>query len=144
MLEALYEIGKIQKKDNPLSEMTQYFGDNYNYLFKILFKIDHGVCIYEKVAVEEIDKSKKNRYLYKKGAGANAPDVTPISKITEPGKTFKKKILKSVELFLKNTRDIAADGDIAFLESLDTELNNKKDHILKDLTVGSEKTSSTK
>ena len=94
MLEAMYEIGKIQKAANPLSEMTQEFGENYKYLFKILFRIDHEPigCTYESISVEEIDKSKKDRYLYKRGAGANAPDVTPVSKITEPKKTFKTKL----------------------------------------------------
>lgn len=135
MLEALYEIGKIQKEGNPLSEMAQDFGDSYKYLFKIVCRIDGGdggSCIYEKISVEEIDSAKKDRYLYKKGAGANAPDVTPVSKITEPEKTFKKKILKSVALFIKNVTGFASPGDIGFLESLDNELQEKQDTILTD------------
>lgn len=134
MLEAMYEIGKIQKKANPLSEMTQEFGDNYKYLFKILFRIDHEPlrCSYESISVEEIDRAKKDRYLYKRGAGANAPDVTPVSKITEPKKTFKTKILKAVGLFIKNIKDFAGKEDLRFLESLDTELKDKQEQILTD------------
>jgi CRISPR-associated protein Csh1 len=134
MLEAMYEIGKIQQIENPLSEMTQEFGNNYKYLFKILFRINHEPlsCYYETISVEEIDKAKKDRYLYKKGAGANAPDVTPVSKITEPKKTFKTKILKAVGLFIKNIKDFAGKEDLHFLESLDAELKDKQEQILTD------------
>jgi len=127
----MYEIGKIQPKDSPLSEMTEGFGDTYKYLFKIIFNLDNDSCSYEKISVEEIDQTKKNRYLYRIGE-SNAPAVTPISKITKPEKTFNTKILKSVDKFLENIRDFAGEPDIAFLTSLDKELTDKKGLILND------------
>ena len=97
MLEALYEIGKVQETGDFLEEFIDDIGGKYKHLLLIEFEIlDSGEIAYTNIRYEEYDPSKKLNYFYKQG-GSNGPDKTPISRITNLEKTYNKKILSSVK-----------------------------------------------
>ncbi|MBP2133626.1 CRISPR-associated protein Csh1 [Methanomicrobium sp. W14] len=71
--------------DNPKSS------ENYKKVLKIMINSDEKPFRYQGIDLEDISSSKMNSYLYRKGSGANGPDSTPTSRITEPEKTLKTK-----------------------------------------------------
>lgn len=133
MIEALYEIGKIQEAGDFLNEFIEDIGDGYKHVFKIIFDItDPANFSYKEIGYEEFDKGRKLKYLYKRGS-SNGPDRTPTSKIINPAKTFNKKILKSIRAFIKDNGEGLDESGRSFLFSLDKCLNARKNDILKDL-----------
>ncbi len=133
MIEALYEIGKIQPAGDFLEEYIEDIGTGYKHVFKIVFNIDNPSHFqYKEIAYEEFNKANKLKYFYKKGS-PRGPDRSPTSKITNLPKTFNEKILKSIRSFLKdNAAILPADGKL-FLENLDQSINLRKEDILTDL-----------
>ncbi len=88
MIEALYKIGKIQEAASFLEELVEEIGDNYKYVFKILFDISNpGNISYQGIELEEFDPVKKMKYFYKPKKG-NSADFTPTSKVTTLLKTL--------------------------------------------------------
>ena len=134
MIEALYEIGKVQEAGDFLNEFIEDIGDGYKHVFKIIFDItDPANFAYKEIGYEEFDKGRKLKYLYKKGS-PNGPDRTPTSKITNLAKTFNKKILTSLRTFIKDNGKVLDESGCTFLANLDECLNTRKDDIAKDLT----------
>ncbi|HLP47478.1 MAG TPA: TM1802 family CRISPR-associated protein, partial [Candidatus Kapabacteria bacterium] len=133
MIEALYEIGKIQEAGDLLDEFIEDIGSGYKHVFKIVFDITAPANFaYKKIGYEEFDKGRKLKYLYKKGS-PNGPDCTPTSKIINLSKTFNKKIFKSIRTFIKYNGEVLDERGRLFLGNLDKCLNARKDDILKDL-----------
>jgi CRISPR-associated protein Csh1 len=133
MIEALYEIGKIQPAGDFLEEYIEDIGSGYKHVFKIVFNIDDPSHLqYKEIAYEEFNKANKLKYFYKKGS-PRGTDRSPTSKITGLKKTFNEKILKSIRSFLKdNSKIISAEGKL-FLENLDQCIKLRQEDIFKDL-----------
>lgn len=102
MIEALYNIGKLQKVGSSLNEFFEDIGNAHKHIFKIVFDInDVNDIKFVKIDYEEYDSLKKLKYLYK-GKKGNSTDSTPTSKITEFEKTYQNKICRCLETFIKN------------------------------------------
>lgn len=129
MLEALYQIGKIQPKSSFLDEFIEDLGKNQKYIFKIVFDIsDKENIFYKGIDYEEYDENKKLSYFYKRGS-ANGTDKTPLSKFAgDITKTFNKKILKSLDSFIKNNKNNIDNENKIFLDKLN---NNFKENRYK-------------
>ncbi|NQT67600.1 MAG: TIGR02556 family CRISPR-associated protein [Actinobacteria bacterium] len=141
MIEAIrnigeYALGKEEKSvdapleillDNPANRSTK------NILFILLDK-EGGEFKYNGVEIEEFSKNKLIKYLYRKGSGANGPDITPTAMVTEPEKTFKIKILnwfRNYNSVQNNQNNVLC--KIYFI------IKNNKEKILQDLKDKSEK-----
>ncbi len=141
MLSAVAQIGNyiITKEGkslgNPLSILVENPNANgkYNKILKITF--DYNNLNYIGVFNDDFDSSKILKLIYKKSRGANAPDLSPTSKITEIDKTFKK-IINSVSAVKKHKKY----KDSKFIEKLENSLKNNKDKILNDLKNKKENT----
>jgi CRISPR-associated protein Csh1 len=96
MLEAIKDIGELQQSGGG-SELETLVEDlahkkNYSHMLLITFAVKAGVVTgYLTTGLEEIDSSRKMKYLYRHGA-SNGSDITPTSLITEPEKTLRTKI----------------------------------------------------
>lgn len=154
MLEALYEIGKLQPKEDLLNEIVDDIGTNYKHVFTVVFNLENdNIPIFKEIGYEEFSSEKKLKYFYMRG-GSRGCDNTPTSKITQLSKTFNAKILNSVETFLNRNKEfykIKEDSqlendfsnksikeDKEFLQKLDEEIKNKKDimlDILKQIAI---------
>ncbi len=131
MIEALYEIGCIQKPDD--FELIEGIGEGYKHVFKIRFNIDDLDSVsYCDINYEEYDKNKKLKYFYKADKG-NGVNYTPTAKITDIEKTFHVKVLKSVKVFLDKNKDSFSKKDEALLNKINNVIQNDKDKILGDL-----------
>lgn len=133
MIEALYEIGKIQEKENFLDEYIDDIGRGYKYVFKVILNIDDDEHIqYKETGFEDFKEENKLKYMYKRG-GSRGSDNTPTSRITNLSKTFNKKIVQSVKTFLDNNETALNDEGKIFLKNLDDCLHRNKEKILADL-----------
>ena len=133
MIEALYEIAKIQKAENFLDEYIEAIGRGYQHVFKIIFNIDDIENMnYKEIGYEDFKTENKLKYMYKKG-GSRGSDSTPISKITTLAKTFSQKICGSAKAFAKNNASALDEDEKLFLTNLDNCLNSNKERILADL-----------
>ena len=134
MIEAIYEIGKIQEKKDFLEEFIDDIGDNYKHVFKIVIDIsDINKVKYLGIEYEEYDNSKKMKYFYKKGS-SNGPDKTPTSKITQLDKTINTKIKPVFKKFLQSNCNNISAKDMLLLKNIqyvvDENLNSIKNDIL--------------
>ncbi|MCA0447988.1 MAG: TIGR02556 family CRISPR-associated protein [Bacteroidetes bacterium] len=111
MLHAIYEIGKLKAGSTSpeFDDLVDDPGDNYKLLLNLIIRVEKPPDQWSDLTeqdfsfagceFEELSKDKKSKYLYKKGTGANGPDLTPISKFTdEISKTLGKKVYKSPQL----------------------------------------------
>ncbi len=131
MIEALYEIGYIQKPDD--FEFIENIGVPYKHVFKVKFNIDDPDSVsYCNIDYEEYDKNKKSRYFYKANKG-NGVNYTPTAKITDIETTFRVKVLKSVRVFLDKNKDNFSEKDKILLNKINDAIQNNKDKILGDL-----------
>ncbi len=130
MLSSVAAIGKyIIKKEgkdinNPLSILVENpnIDNKYNIIFKITFDENFN---YLGVFDDSFDKSLILKLLYKKGSARGA-DLSPTSKLTEPEKTFKNKILKAVS-------DAKKYKETEFLKKLEQVLKEKEKQIIEDI-----------
>ncbi|UXM84652.1 TIGR02556 family CRISPR-associated protein [Methanococcus aeolicus] len=134
MLSSVAQIGnyiiKNEGKDlnNPLSILVENpnVKGNYKDILKITF--DYNTMNYLGVNIDEFDKSKILKLMYKAGA-PNGADFSPTSKITESEKTLKKKIIKAVSETInhKNCKESN------LLKKLEKSLKDNEDKILSDI-----------
>ena len=140
MLSSVAQIGnyliKKEEKDlnNPLSILVENpnVKGNYKYILKIAF--DYNTLEYLGVYIDEFDKSNMLKLMYKAGA-SNGADFSPTSKITEPEKTLKKKIIKAIS----ETKKYEKCKNSEFLKKLEKSLKDNEDRILKDIVNKMEK-----
>ncbi len=135
MLSSVAQLGnyliKKEGKDlnNPLSILVENPNakGNYNTILKITF--DYNTLEYLGTYSDEFDSNKLLKLMYKKGRGASGADVSPTSKITEPEKTFKKKIIKAVS----ETRKYEKCKNSELLKKLEKSLKDNENKILEDI-----------
>ena len=134
MLSSVAQIGNyiIQKQNkdinNPLSILVENpnVKGNYKDILKIVF--DYNTLEYLGVSIDEYDGSKILKLMYK-GGPSNGADFSPTSKITEPEKTLKKKIIKAVSDIANNKEYKNSE----FLKKLEKSLKDNECNILEDI-----------
>jgi CRISPR-associated protein Csh1 len=133
MIEALYQIGRVQEEKGFLEEYFEDIGDNYKHVFKIVFNIDDpGDITYKEVCHEDYKSDFKLKYFYKKGS-SRGTDFTPTSKITALGKTSGIKLFPSVKAFIASNKTFFRDEDSLFLNNLQKSLEANRVTITRDL-----------
>jgi len=135
MLQAIRELGEEKLKQegrDPENIATEVLttvvqdpneGGNYPYVLVVVFRKVGDEFVYGRVQVEQTDKTKISRYLYRRGS-SQGPDRTPTSRITEISKTFQGKL---IAWFTKHGLDTA------FFADLKEAIERDKDRILQDL-----------
>ncbi|HHT9110193.1 MAG TPA: TM1802 family CRISPR-associated protein, partial [Candidatus Brocadiaceae bacterium] len=130
MLSAIREIGKWQKEKLGKDELDVLIKKpNFKIGGKIVFiKVNIDEKRFEGVELEDFDSIKINRYLFKEGSSkGNKP--SPIAQVTEPEKTFKKKIKAWLKKCSKEKLD---SEDKRLLEIINNVIvQNEKEIILK-------------
>ncbi len=130
MLEALYQIGKVQDA-NILDEFIKPIKETYKYIIKIQFRKKEEEYEFEKIDFEENELSKKNRYLLL-AAPSRGSAKTPCALVTDDiGKTFNIKIINSIEQFIKEFNPEISEK--LYLEKLNACLKREKDEIQDNL-----------
>ncbi|NPA54439.1 MAG: TIGR02556 family CRISPR-associated protein [Aquificae bacterium] len=124
MLEAVKQIGEIlleKEKKEPLEILIENPDSNGTY--KIVWALEFDKDLnFQGITEEELKAEDYKIYLYKRGTGANSPDFSPTSRITEPEKTFVKKTIR----WFENHKEIPE-----FEKILDELTNHKKEIIEK-------------
>jgi CRISPR-associated protein Csh1 len=92
MLESIKEWGDFAKSQVSEESSSELKSKNVTHALTILIQLDENNASYKEIRHEEIDPSKRKRYLYRKKT-SRGPNYTPAAIITEPEKTFKNKIL---------------------------------------------------
>ena len=145
MLQAIKELGeeKLQLEgrdpeniiDEVLTTVVQDPNEsgNYPYVLVVVFRKVGDGFVYDRVQVEETDKTKTIRYLYRRGS-SQGPDRTPTSRITEISKTFQGKTEGWFKKFSSRN---------PFFTELKKAMDSAKEHILQDLREEWARTSSS-
>lgn len=106
----------------------------YRHIFTIEVKTDGESCSFVRVGSEEYSHDKIPRYMYRRG-GANGPDLSLTSRLTEPRKFFPNKILG----WLKQDFNSSVSGsDLCFLEDLNQCIADHTEEIVGSLTEKSD------
>ncbi len=128
MIQEIYKIGNVLKseEEDPILEYIERskLRDTRKVLLITFDKSDDSIS-YAKIDVEDYDNDNAIRYLYSPGP-PNGTDLSPTSIITEPEKTFKKRILKWFTNYEQHDEFI---GKI----SREIKIKDKEDAILKEL-----------
>ncbi|MDD4454694.1 MAG: TIGR02556 family CRISPR-associated protein [Candidatus Methanomethylophilaceae archaeon] len=106
----------------------------YRHIFTIEVKRDGESCSFVRVGSEEYSHDKIPRYMYRKG-GANGPDFSLTSRLTEPGKFFPNKILGWLR---QDFNGSVSGSDLRFLESLKQCITDHAEEIVDAFTEKSE------
>ncbi len=139
MIEAIKEIGEYALKskgkniDDPLDILDTLIDDpesnpkepTYKKILVILIKKVVEKYEYTGVDIEEYDRKKINKYLYKQGS-SRGTDITPTSRVTTIDSTFEK--TKILPWFNKHQ-----ESGIDFLVNVGNCIRNNKEQILNDL-----------
>lgn len=143
MIEAIKEIGEYVLKgkgkniDDPLDILDILIDDPesnpkkqaYKKILVILIKKVGEKYEYIGVNIEEYDKEKINKYLYKQGSSKGI-DITPTSRVTTIDSTFENtKILP----WFNNYQEISLDKDVNLINDVGKCIKNNKEQILKEL-----------
>ena len=124
-------IAKEEKKDllnvlienpnsKPLGRYPVEFKGRYPYVIYIQFERIADSVKFIEVGLEDFEKSKILKYLYKK-KGGNSPNLSPTSKITEIEKTLSKKVIAWFNI-LKDKNIVISNNERLFLESIKKQL----------------------
>lgn len=135
MLQAIKELGeeKLQQEGRKPERIIEEAlltivqdpneGGNYPYVLVVVFRKVGNEFVYDRIHVEQTDKTKISRYLYRRGS-SQGPDRTPTSRITEISKTFQGKLLAWL-----NKHGL----DNAFFAALKEVVDRDKNRMLQDL-----------
>lgn len=134
MIEAIYQIGKVQEEQGFLEEfLDELDPQKYKHVFKIIFNIDDPDDIqYKGIEYEEFSSSKKMQYFYKEAKRRDCGRI-PTAPITTVEKTVKK-IAKSIDNFSSDFNQRLSDDEKKLLASLfKDEKEQKLESIIQDL-----------
>lgn len=131
MIEAIYQIGKVQEEQGFLEEfLDELDPKNYKHVFRVIFNIDNVNNIqYKGIKYEDFDSAKKMKYFYKFVKGNNC-GVLPTSPITSIEKTVTK-IANTLIKFTQEYSDKLSGEDRTLLEQIFD--NDKKASVIHDL-----------
>lgn len=133
MLQAIKELGelKLKKEERDTSDLLSILVQNPNQDGKCpktlvaVFKKKEIELKYSDTRIEDVSKSRVEKYLYCRGA-SQGPDNTPTAKITEIEKFFKNKVKGWFKKY-KNHKD-------PLINNLKTAIEDSEPEILKDLS----------
>lgn len=144
MIDALRKVGEYSLSESDLNPETfddqikllaenPKSSENYKKVLKIIINTDITPFRYEGTEFEDLSSEKNELYLYRKGSGANGPDSTPTSRITEPEKTLNTKFFG----WFKNIETEGAHSlnknELQFLSNLSTCIESNKELIKEEL-----------
>lgn len=136
MFTALKDLGEIllnKENKTPIDILIENPDSNGTY--KVVWSLEFDKNLnFQKISVEEFKAESPCIYLYKRASGSNAPDFSPTSRVTEPEKTFTKKLLK----WLENHKNIPE------IEKIYNELLENKDKIIQKLEELNQQTKDNK
>lgn len=133
MLSAIKQLGQLIIERDSKDALDILIEDpdssgNYNNVIIIEIEQNKDDFILSGVGLEQYNKAKKMKYLYKKGA-ANGADLSPTAKLSgKPKGTFDRKILGWFKILDKKKVEID-DDDRAFLENIQKILEENADEI---------------
>lgn len=93
---------------------------------------------YQRIGIEDYNSQKILLYLYRKGS-PNGPDITPISRVTEPEKTLQNKINAWFKEDYSNKKYGLTLEELAFLKKIEKSLHIGYDKILNEFKEEYEK-----
>ena len=124
MLSSIREIGELVST-KAISSDRQIEGK----ILAIVLNDDNSA--FQEIGIEDFDVAKINRYLYRDGATkGNTP--APIAQITEPDKTFNKKVRKW--LADCETLSVIEGKDLEFLRGINQVLKDNNPEIIAAIT----------
>jgi CRISPR-associated protein Csh1 len=141
MIEAIHSLGQyaLQEKDLNLrntDHLTKILIEDpassprYKKILKINLKKNGDNLEYNGIIVDEYDSGKIEKYLYRKGSSSGT-DYSPTARITDPKRTFEKKILKWFQL---DYSDIGLNRDEETLvKKMGFTLDQNHDRIVQDI-----------
>lgn len=139
MIEAIQSLGEYALREQNINLddtkdvvkiLIEDPASNESYKKIIKIKIKTGEQFeYAGIEIDEYDQSKIGMYLYRKGSPSGT-DYSPTSRITEPKKTFERKILK---WFQKKHPDTLKTNEISFLENVRDILELNQNKIINDI-----------
>jgi CRISPR-associated protein Csh1 len=130
MIKAIKTLGEL--KEPPSIQIEDPIKDGYTHAFAILLSKDNLHFSYQGIALEQLESDKLPLYLYKRGT-SGGPDRTPTSKLTEPKKTFERKILNwfrkysADEPFLIAIRDVLEANAETIIKDIESKREEYKD-----------------
>ncbi|MCM8901268.1 TIGR02556 family CRISPR-associated protein [Caldicoprobacter algeriensis] len=134
MLVAVKEIGQLRIKQeelDPLEVLVEDPDSNGSYKKVIAVVLEQradGAWDFKEVGLEEYDKAKVMRYLYKSGA-ANGADFTPTARVSgKPSVTFDNKILGWFDILKERDLPISKE-EREFLNQIKEALSKNADYI---------------
>ncbi|MGA1861432.1 TIGR02556 family CRISPR-associated protein [Deferribacter thermophilus] len=136
MLTALKDLGEIllnKENKTPIDILIENPDSNGTYKVVWALEFDKNLN-FQKISVEEFKAESPYIYLYKRASGSNAPDFSPTSRVTEPEKTFTKKLLR----WLENHKNIPE------IEKIYNELLENKNKIIQKIEELNQQTKDNK
>ncbi len=139
MLQAIKELGelKLRRDDRDISNLLSILVQDpnqdgkYPKVLVAVFKKEEVGLSYSHIRVEETFKTKKEKYLYCRGA-SQGPNHTPTTKITEVEKSFKNKVKGWFKMY-KSYKDPMLNSFKSAIEKSErkiiTDLSNKLDEV---------------
>ncbi|BAI80037.1 CRISPR-associated protein, Csh1 family [Deferribacter desulfuricans SSM1] len=136
MLTAIKDLGEILlEKENKTPIDILIENPDSSGTYKVVWALEFDKDLnFQKLSVEEFKAESPYIYLYKRASGSNAPDFSPTSRVTEPEKTFTKKLLKWLE----------GHNNIIEIKNIYNELVKNKDEIIKKLEELNQQTKDNK
>ncbi|MBS7631715.1 TIGR02556 family CRISPR-associated protein [Candidatus Bathyarchaeota archaeon] len=143
MIDAIRKIGEYSLKKKGFSldisgNLVEILCDDpkssetYKNLIKIELKLKDGEVLFRRVGEEAYDSSKIASYLYRRGS-ANGPDVTPISRVTDPNKTFNGKILAWFKESFEDEKYGLTEDEVQFIRKVGETISKNAFQILSEV-----------
>lgn len=144
MIDALKKVGIYSLSDsnldpeefndqiNLLSENPKS-SENYKKVLKVIINSDEDKFAYGGIDLEDLSSEKIGLYLYRKGSGANGPDSTPTSRITQPEKTLKTKFFGWFKNIESDGVHPLSEDEISYLTKIKDCLEENKEAIKKEV-----------
>ena len=145
MIPSIMKIGKwVGENQGTTGSISNFVQDpnekgNIRNVITIDLKCEQGSCSFINVDIEEFRKKYLLKYLYRRGSARGA-DITPTSKFAgDMVKTFKNKILKSVQDILKDGNNLGLDPvEVKKIRLIEKALSCDEDRIIEKLQLKAE------
>ncbi|HQG81976.1 MAG TPA: TM1802 family CRISPR-associated protein, partial [Caldisericia bacterium] len=134
MIDAIRELGKIIMEKENVNELNSLLEDpnstgKYRVIVTITFTKNTDNWYFEDVEMEEYDKDKNLKYLYRSGP-SNAPNYSPSAKLTDIDRTYPLKIKGWFKKILSK-ENLLNDEEKKFIENIYSLLVNSENLIIE-------------
>ncbi|MDD3427517.1 MAG: TIGR02556 family CRISPR-associated protein, partial [Caldisericia bacterium] len=143
MIDAIRELGKIIMEKENVNELNSLLEDpnstgKYRVIVTITFTKNTDNWYFEDVEMEEYDKDKNLKYLYRSGP-SNAPNYSPSAKLTDIDRTYPLKIKGWFKKILSK-ENLLNDEEKKFIENIYSLLENSENLIIEKIRKFREET----